>query len=133
MLNEKRVKHMVKLALYEGRGGAEEIKVSSYYKKDYIGFNVLWSVLWMTLAYVIVAVIIGMAFLKAILDNLSTGLIVSLGAAFVAGYALLLITYIVFSKKYYKKKHARAYHRVKRFKEGLEILEDMYREENGNE
>ena len=48
MLNEKRVKHMVKLASYEEKGGTEEIKISSYFRKDYVSFNVLVSLLWVT-------------------------------------------------------------------------------------
>lgn len=132
MLNEKRVKHMVKLALYESKDGREELKTSSYYKKDFIGFNTLLSVMWMTVAYIIVAVLIVMACLKTLIADLSVGLIVTLVAAFVVAYIVLLITCIAASRKHYKKKHARAYHRVKKFKEGLKILEDMYREENNN-
>ena len=36
MLNEERVKHMIKLADYETKGGKEEQKITSFYKKDYI-------------------------------------------------------------------------------------------------
>ena len=32
MLNEKRVKHMVRLASYESKYGTEDIKVSTYFK-----------------------------------------------------------------------------------------------------
>ena len=38
MLNEERVKHMVKLAFYETTDGKEELKAGSYYKKDYINY-----------------------------------------------------------------------------------------------
>ena len=38
MLNERRVKHMVKLAMYENKEGREELKTSKFYKKDYISF-----------------------------------------------------------------------------------------------
>ncbi|MBQ8804725.1 MAG: hypothetical protein IJZ53_13945 [Tyzzerella sp.] len=129
MLNEKRVKHMVKLALYESKDGAEELKISSYFKKDYVNSNMIWSILWMTVAYIIIAALIVVTCLQVLLKDMSFGLILSLVLAFVAAYGLMLITYIVLSRKHYKKKHARAYHRVKRFKKGLEILEDMYREE----
>ena len=53
MLNEERVKHMVKLAFYETKHGNEELKTSSYYKKDYISFHVLWSVLLSVIAYIL--------------------------------------------------------------------------------
>ena len=39
MLNERRVKHMVKLASYESKRGKEDMKINSYFKKDYVSFN----------------------------------------------------------------------------------------------
>ena len=132
MLNEKRVKHMVKLAMYESKDGAEELQVSSYYKKDYISFNILWSVVLMTIAYLLVVVLVTLSCIPIMMNNFSMDLISYLAIAFVAVYILLLITYITVSKKHYRKKHARAYHRVKRFKEGLAMLDDMYREEKNN-
>ena len=132
MLNEKKVKHMVKLAIYENKEGVEELKVSEFYKKDYISFNMIWSIIWTTIAYVIVVVLGVMTEMNAIMENLSMKLAVILGGTVVGGYIVALILCIVLSRRYYKRKHARAYHRVKRFKEGLSILEDMYREENSN-
>ena len=35
-------------------------------------------------------------------------------------------------RKFYKKKHARAHHRVTKFKEGLSELEIMYEKEDNN-
>lgn len=132
MLNEKRVKHMVKLALYESRGGEEEIKASSYYKKDYVSFHVIMSVIWLTVAHILLSVLIGMACIQTLVEESNFNLVVTIVVVAVAVYILLLILYLVFSRKFYKKKHARAYHRVKKFKEGLNILEDMYREEKEN-
>ena len=45
-------------------------------------------------------------------------------------YIALFITYLIAAKRYYKKRHARAYHRVKKFKENLMILEKMYEKED---
>lgn len=132
MLNEKRVKHMVKLAIYENRDGENELKVSEYYKKDYISFNMLWSIIWMTIAYVIVVLLAALIGMNSLMNNLSLGLLITIAGSAVAIYVVLLIVCIICSRRFYKKKHARAYHRVKRFKDGLSILEEMYREENNN-
>ena len=132
MLNEKRVKHMVKLAMYEGKDGAEELKVSAFYKKDYISFNVLWSIIWMTFAYLIVAVLFVLAKLQEIMNGMSIMMVVKMGGALIGIYVVLLVVYIHVTRYFYKKKHARSYHRVKKFKEGLEILHNMYQEEKTN-
>lgn len=41
MLDEKRVKLMTKLALYEETQGKDDFKVSEYYRKDYVGMHMI--------------------------------------------------------------------------------------------
>ena len=132
MLNEKRVKHMVKLAMYENKEGAEELKISAFYKKDYISFNMLWSIIWMTFAYLIVAVLFVMAKLEEIMSGMSILMVVKLAGGIIGVYVVLLVIYIHVSRYFYKRKHAKSYYRVKKFKEGLEILHNMYQEEKTN-
>ena len=132
MLNEKRVKHMVELAMYETKGGTEELKTSSYYKKDYVSFNVIWSIIWMTIAYLIVAVLFFIAKMEMLMNEFSLVMALKMAGGAIGIYVVLLVIYINVSKFFYKKKHARSYHRVKQFKKGLEILQDMYQEEKLN-
>lgn len=129
MLNEKRVKHMVKLAMYENKEGKEELKTSRFYKKDYISYNMLWSVIWMTVAYIMVLLLVLIAKMDILLDMLSLKFAIQMICWCAGIYVVLLLIYIPFSRRFYRKKHAQAYHRVKHFKEGLEILEEMYEEE----
>lgn len=133
MLNEERVKHMTKLAFYETKGGSDDMKISFYYKKDYIGFNTFWSVFWMTVAYITLVVIAWITFMSGLLETLSSKQIMTIVLSFIGIYLVLLIAYIRFAKNIYKRRHARAYHRVKRFKDELEQLEKMYEKEDDNE
>ena len=133
MLNETRVKHMTKMAFYETKGGSEDLKVSSYYKKDYIGYNTFWSGLWMTLAYIALVVIVVVAFMSDLLDKLTSQQLTAIGFCFLGIYLILLISYVRYAQNIYKRKHARAYHRVKKFKDELEQLEQMYEKEDSNE
>lgn len=133
MLNEERVKHMTKLAFYETKGGSEDMKVSFHLKKDYIGFNTFWSALWMTIAYVSLVVLVVVTFMKGLLEELSSEQLMTIILSFLGIYFVLLIAYVRFAKQIYKRKHARAYHRVKKFKDELEQLEKMYEKEDGNE
>lgn len=132
MLNEERVKRMVKLALYETQGGREELRISSYFKKDYISMNVLSSVIWLTLAYIVALALFGISFMDILMENLTLQLLITIVASSIVLYIVLLITYIVVAGKVYRKRHARAYHRVKKFKQGLEQLENMYKKEDGD-
>lgn len=129
MLNEERVKHMIKLADYETKGGSEEIKISSYFKKDYIRMNTLWSLIWMTIAYALC--VGGVWLLVQDLVTMELTKAQSLSVMILTGgiYFALFVVYTVISRRIYKKRHARAYFRVKKFSENLAILENMYEKE----
>ena len=129
MLNERRVKHMVKLASYESKNGAEDMKANSFFKKDYVSFNVLWSLIWMTIGYVLLVGLIGISYMEQILDKFTINSAVFLFIVIFGIYVALLFLYGMFSAKYYKKKHIEARHNMKNHKQGLEILEKMYKKE----
>lgn len=133
MLNEERVKHMTKLAFYETKGGSEDLKVSLRHKKNYIRLNIFWSALWMTIAYIALVVLIIVTFMKGLLGELSSKQLMVLIISFLGIHFILLIPYIRYVKCVHTRVHARAYHRMKKFKEDLEQLEKMYEKEDGNE
>lgn len=130
MVNEKRVKHMVKLAFYEAKGGSEEIKISAYHKQDYIKKHTLSSVLWMTVAYFLIIVFFLTGILNLALVNMTQMQLWMIVGFSMLGYVALLIIYITKAKDFYKRKHARAYRHVKRFEEDLMELERMYDRED---
>lgn len=129
MLNERRVKHMVKLAAYESKYGERDMKASSYFKKDYISFNMLCSMLWVTLAYVILVGLLGLAYMEPILENLTIESAIAYVAGVVVVYVILLVFYGIISARFYKKKHTSARRNLKKFKHDLEILEKIYQRE----
>lgn len=130
MLDEKRVKHMVKLASYEGSKGAEDIKVSSYFKKDYIVFNTVISLMWVSVGYLSIVGILAIIYMPKILENLTASIAAGIAVEVAGIYIVLLIVYGVISKNYYKKKHANAKKNVKRFLRDMETLEKMYERED---
>ena len=54
MLDERKVKLMTQLALYDQTQGKEDFKISEYYRKDYAGVHILYTVLWVTIGYIAV-------------------------------------------------------------------------------
>ena len=105
MLNERRVKHMVKLASYESKKGADDMKINTYFKKDYISFNVLCSLIWMTVGYFLIVGLVGFVYIEQILDYLSLKQAIMLAGGILGVYAVLLIIYGVIASEIYKKKH----------------------------
>ena len=51
MLDVKRIRLMARMAQYEKNDIRNDMKISTYYKKDYVSLNTLITVLWMTVGY----------------------------------------------------------------------------------
>ena len=129
MLNEKRVKHMVKLASYETKYGTEDMKVSTYFKNDYISLNLLFTFLWTTISYVIVAALLILSYMDFLLEDLTLQKIIYIGGTAVGAYVVLLIVTLVIAGRYYRKKHLKARKHMKVFRGNLESLEHIYEQE----
>lgn len=54
MLNEERIILMTKMASYEANDGKKNIAIGSYFRGDYIGWQVLKSIISATIAFVVV-------------------------------------------------------------------------------
>ena len=129
MLNEKRVKHMVKLASYESKYGTEDIKVSTYFKNDYISLNLIFTFIWTTISYLLIVALLGFAYMDLLLENLTLMRIVYIGGAIIGIYIVLLVASLVFAGCFYKKKHLKARKHIKVYRGSLEKLESIYEQE----
>lgn len=76
MLDERKVKLMTKLALYEETHGKEDFKISSYYRKDYASLHVIYAFLSVSVGYVCLVGVLLLAGVENIMGNLSNGLII---------------------------------------------------------
>ena len=54
MLNEERIILMTKMASYEANEGKKNVAIASYFRGDYIGWQVLKSIISATIAFVVV-------------------------------------------------------------------------------
>lgn len=108
MLDERKVKLMTKLALYEHTQGREDFKISEYYRKDYAGMHVFSSVIWVTVGYVCLAMLIVFAGFDALIDSMSNSLMLMILMIFVVGYFGVVVIYAVISSHIYNQKHKEA-------------------------
>lgn len=129
MLDKEKVRLMTKLAFYERTQGKEDFITDEYYRKDYVGFHMICSILWTTIGYACVVGITLLAGMDWILANISKSLIITIGAAIVAGYFVTVVIYALISKKLFDRKHKGARQRVKIFNHNLDILLRTYEKE----
>lgn len=125
MLDHKRIRLMAKMSMYEKKSAEEDLKISSYYRKDYSSLNTLITVLWITVGYVIVAGLFVLCNLDTILESLSITKLLLMAAIAVGAYLVMIIIYCVCVSSFYKSKHSKAKQRVKKYYRDLARLEKM--------
>ena len=108
MLDKRKIRLMIKMASYEKQGAEEDLKISSYYKKDYVSMNVWATAIWFTIGYAIVAALIAFCTLEQILEKLTILKLLLLMGTAVGGYLILLILYCTGARMFYKTQSCQA-------------------------
>ncbi len=128
MINNDKVALMTKLAIYESKN-SEDIKLSKYYKGDYVRHNVLKTIISVTIAYVCILALILFYNLEGILEKIFELNYTILGIEIFVSYFVLVVmfglfSYVVYTDKINKsRKNLTGYHR------GLKSLSRMYEED----
>lgn len=125
MLDKRRIRLMSRMAAYEKKYAEEDLKISTYYKKDYASLNTLISILWVSVGYIIVAALVVLCNLDAILKKLTVTKLVTMGGIAVGVYLILIIVCSVCAGSFYKSKYSKAKQRVKRYYRDLSRLGKM--------
>ena len=115
--------------MLEEKYGKEDFKIASYYKKDYVSYQTIFTVIWVTIGYVVLFGVFAAAFVETFLSNVGLFAIVLFVLAAVALYLILVVSYGLFASGFYQKKHIRAKGRVKRYIRMLTQLDKFYSKE----
>ncbi len=129
MLNENRIRLMFRMASYEEKQGQEDLKISTYYRKDYTSMKTLATILWLTFGYALLILLLVVGFMDILMKNITLTKIFVMGAGVVIGYIVLLILYGFCSSQFYRKKYNRAKKRMRRYYRDLGRLEKFGKKE----
>lgn len=129
MLNEDRVRLMTQMAAQEATLEEEDLRISSYYRKDYTSLHTLITVLWLTVGYAIMVGLVALGNMDAIMKNLTLNKTITLCGGVVVVYLVLVIIYAIVASSFYKKKHNKAKQRVKKYYRDLSRLGKLYMKE----
>lgn len=129
MLDKNRIKLMTKMAQYEKTLAPDDLKISSYYKKDYASLNTLITVIWITIGYAMAAALVVLCNVDALLKDLTMRKLFIIIAVAVGAYIVLLVIYCVCASSFYKSRHNKAKRRVKMYYRDLSRLGKMYMKE----
>ena len=127
MLNEEKVILMTKMAAFIDREGKNNDAINSYFKSDYVAFNVIKSLISATIVFaVFIAAYVLYDFEKVLSDLYNTENLIATGRRWLIYYLLLvgvysLATYVIYSVRYTKMRKS-----MKTYYGNLKKLARMY-------
>lgn len=131
MLNEKKIRLMTKLALFEDKDGTQDIKHGKFYRNDYVRLRLLQTMISVTLGFGLVLVLVvayKMEYLveKAVTLDYATILKTTLGI-----FIIVAVIYIFLSMVIYSIQYDRSRKKLGRYMKNLKELRRLYKEGEG--
>ncbi len=128
MLNEKRIILMTKMASYEANEGKKNVAIGSFFRSDYIGWQVLKSIISATIAFVVVfGMYIFYDFEVFMMDIYKMDLI-EFAKQVLRMYLWTIGVYAAISYVVYTVRYNRAIKSLKLYHMNLRRLSEMYRQ-----
>ncbi len=128
MLNEERIILMTKMASYEANEGKKNVAIGSYFRGDYIGWQVLKSIISATIAFVVVfGVYIYYDFETFMTDTYKMDLI-EFARHILSMYLWTVGIYAVIAYAVYMIRYMRAMKSLKLYYMNLRKLSGMYKQ-----
>lgn len=129
MLNERKVKLMTKLAIYEKNEGRHTIPMTKYFTDDFVSWNMIKTVVAITFAYFLGVAIWLLYNIEDIMENITTLNYFEIIRYALLLYVILLVGYIVISYIAYRVKYYRAMKSLAKYEKGLKELAKIHMEE----
>lgn len=129
MLNQERVCEMTKLAIFDGKEGRECKPMIQYFRKDYIGKELLKSFITGTIAFMLIAGIVGLSFMEDLLDQINTIDIPQMAVRIGVCYGVCMAVYFAVTYIIYHIRYTRGRQEVKKYYLHLKKVNKIYHEE----
>lgn len=130
MLNEGKIKLMTKLALYESKEGKEDIRLSKYYKSDYVRYQTIKSMICATVGYALILVLYFLYKSEYIIENAVTLDYPTIGLYILSIYIIVIALYGLGSLVVYSMVYDISRKKLSRYFKLLKRMEKIYKEES---
>lgn len=131
MLNNRKVRLMSRLAMYEQSEGKEDVRMSKYFRTDYVRLNVLKTVVAVTLGYLLVLVLLIVYHSEYLIREAVTLDYKGILLRYVGIYIIILVVYCSFAMIGYMLKYRASRKKLAKYFRMLRRLRSLYREEDG--
>ena len=129
MLNNRKIRLMAKLAVYETKEGREDISLSKYYKTDYVRYQAIKSMISATVGFLLILVLVLIYKSEYIVRYAVTMDYKTIGAYLLAAYILVIALYGLISLAWYSMKYDTSHKKLARYFKLLKRLQKIYNEE----
>lgn len=129
MLNNDKIRLMTKLAIYENKEGKEDIRLSKYYKTDYVRYHIIKSLITASLGYALILVLIFLYKSEYIIREAITMDYKTIGTYILGFYIMIIAVYGLGSAVGYSIKYDKSRKKLGRYYKLLRRLSKIYNEE----
>ena len=126
MLNEEKIRLMARMASYEEHEGKRDLSIASYFRGDYISFQLLKSAIYATVGFALAVVLYVLYDFQTFLEDFYKMYIVGFLNTILSKYVFVLAVYLVISYFVYAFRYSRAKRHIKKYQSQLKQLQQMY-------
>ena len=130
MLNNRKIRLMTKLAIFENKEGKEDIRLSKYYKTDYVRYQVLKSIISTTVGYLLILTLIFLYRSEYIIKNAVSLDYKTIGSYILGVYIILITVYGLGSLAWFSFKYDASRKKLSRYNKLLKRMMKIYKEES---
>ncbi len=129
MLNNKKVRLMTKLAIYEKEDGKEDIRLGRYYRMDYVRYQLLKTIVAVTFGYLILVLLTILYYAEYLIAEAVNLDYATIGRTMLGIYLMLLFAFGGLACIGYTIKYNRSRKKLAKYYQMLKRVRKIYREE----
>lgn len=131
MLNNRKVRLMTRLAMYEQTEGKEDVRISKYFRTDYVRLNVLKTTVAITLGYLLILLLLVVYHSEYLIREAVTLDYRGMITRYAGIYVIILTVYGAVCMIGYMIKYRASRKKLAKYFRMLRLLRSLYREEDG--
>lgn len=131
MLNNRKVRLMTRLAMYEQTEGKEDVRLSKYFRTDYVRLNLLKSVVAVTVGYLLILLLLVVYHSEYLIREAVTLDYRGMLMRYAGIYIIILAVYCSLCTIGYMVKYRASRKKLAKYFRMLRKLRSIYREEAG--
>lgn len=132
MINEKNVRLMTRISVYENNEGVKDFKINRYSSRVYVNTKVLESSIAVTIAYLCAVFLYSFRFYSEI-SSKGFSFPYRTYIVYCAGiYAAIFLIHFILARRHYKKRYEKMRRNIRQYDRDLYILKKNMQKEKGS-